>query len=42
MTGETKPNTLYLLSFGACAGLLGQTTSYPLGNNLMTFFILKH
>lgn len=32
MTGETKPNTFYLLTFGACAGMLGQTTSYPLGN----------
>ena len=43
MTGETKPNTFYLLTFGACAGMLGQTTSYPLGNNLTisVFLIFK-
>lgn len=31
MTGETKPNAIYSLCFGACAGIVGQTSSYPLG-----------
>ena len=30
MTGEKKPNALYALLFGACAGICGQTSSYPL------------
>lgn len=31
MTGETKPNAIYSLLFGACAGICGQTSSYPMG-----------
>lgn len=31
MTGEKKPNAIYSLLFGACAGICGQTSSYPLG-----------
>lgn len=30
MTGETKQNAIYSLMFGACAGICGQTSSYPL------------
>lgn len=30
MTGEKKPNAMYSLLFGACAGICGQTSSYPL------------
>lgn len=32
-TGETKPNAIYSLLFGACAGICGQTSSYPLGKH---------
>lgn len=31
LTGETKTNALSSLLFGACAGICGQTSSYPLG-----------
>ncbi|XP_055697119.1 mitochondrial coenzyme A transporter SLC25A42 [Phlebotomus papatasi] len=30
VTGEKKPNTLFSLMFGAAAGVIGQTSSYPL------------
>lgn len=28
--GDNKPNALYKLAFGACAGVIGQSSSYPL------------
>lgn len=30
MTGEKRPQALYSLGYGAIAGVIGQTTSYPL------------
>lgn len=29
-TGDKKPSGVVSLAFGACAGVVGQTTSYPL------------
>lgn len=29
-TGDKKPSGIVSLAFGACAGVVGQTTSYPL------------
>lgn len=30
MTGETRPSALLSLGYGALAGVIGQSTSYPL------------
>lgn len=30
LTGEKRPQALYSLGYGAIAGVIGQTTSYPL------------
>lgn len=30
LTGELKPNAILSLGYGATAGVIGQTTSYPL------------
>lgn len=30
LTGEARPHVVYSLGYGAIAGVIGQTTSYPL------------
>lgn len=41
MTGETKTNAVYSLLFGACAGICGQTSSYPLGKKSQKLEVIK-